>query len=57
MVIQKVTGRTLKTRRILFRANIQIMIASLSLLLWKYREIAFCLPRFTVFLWISARIL
>lgn len=53
----KVMECTLKTRRILFRSNLQLAIASSSSFLWRRREIAFRFSRLATFLWISATVL
>jgi len=53
----KTTERTLNTRRILLRSDLQPAIVSLSLVAWKNRESTFRLLCLMVFLWISATIL
>ena len=49
----RTTERTLNTRRILLRSDLQAEIASLPLLAWKSRESTFRLPCLMTFLWIS----
>jgi len=53
----KTAERTLNTRRIPLRSDLQPAILSLSLAAWKNLESAFRLPCSTVLLWISATVL
>lgn len=56
-IISRATKRTLKTRRISSRSDLQTAIVSLSFFAWKRRENAFRLPHPTSFFWMSATVL
>lgn len=53
----EVTGRTLKTWRILLSSNFQAVIASLSFFAWISREAGLLPLCLMTFLWISATVL